>query len=488
LVWLAQAAWLLCGCSGNGGGGESTTPVPSAPPRGEIHASVTSTGAELDSDGYALLVDGNNVGAVAGSSNTAVTNVPPGQHSVGMTGLSCNCTVIGTNPQMVTVADKLAAPVTFNVSCPDHDLDPEVSTLQVAGDGFAITSAAGHVVIARTEHSTASAGDTLAVSALTFDASAPFRTIRFGDAATSMLDEVHLAMLDDSDAVVAVTRRPDSGTQTQVRLFRFNNIFESTPGSTVYREMTPLALGYSLRAAQANGASLPVVVWDDETQPDSHLSMVSVVDHNGIASTVSTLADQPAHVGISVGSADTGYLAGVTTAQSIELHPLDISGVADDVFQVLADTDGENPIHESTAVAWCNDRYAVTWWRAAPDPNSTGLLHAELRAVTVNRNGESLRAPVTLGAPVDLSGGASLHGAGIGCLDNAGFAIAHADEGTGLHLFLTDANLAVQTERSIVTVDELAAGTSPSVLANDTTVVVTWMEESGTTRIARSCQ
>jgi hypothetical protein len=486
-VWLAQAAWLLCGCSS----GDSSAFKPDPGPvvtRGTVSVSVTSTGAELDSDGYALLIDGVNVGTISGTSNSSVPNLRTGEHSVGMTGLSCNCTVVGLNPQVITVSNGVTTPTSFAVSCPDHTLDPEVTALQVAGDGFAMTAADGHVLVARTEHPASPAGDVLAVSALTFDATAPFRTIRFTDPNTAMLDELHVAMLDASDAIVAVTRQPTSGTQTQVRLFRCNNVVDTAPGNTVWREMTPLALGYSLRSAQANGLSLPVVVWDDETQPGSHLSMVGVVDNNGVATTLSTLADQPAHVGITIGSADSGYLAGVTTPGSIELHPLDLNGVAAQDFQVLADSAAENPTHEATSVAWCIDRYAVTWWRAAPDPGSTGVPRAELRAVTVNRNGEPLQAPVTLGAAVDLSGGADLHGVGIGCLENAGFAIAHADEDTGLHLLLTDANLTVQVERSIATADELAGGTAPKVVANNTTVLVAWTEAPGDTRVSRSCQ
>lgn len=486
-IWLVQSAWLLCGCSS----GDSSALKPDPGPvvtRGTVSVAIATTGAELDSDGYALLIDGVNVGAVSGTSNNSVPNLRTGKHSVGMTGLSCNCTVSGLNPVVVTVSDGLTTPTSFAVTCPDHNLDPEVTSLQLAGDGFAMTAADGHVLVARTEHPTTPAGDVLAVSALTFDANAAFRTIRFTDPDTAMLDELHVAMLDASDAIVAVTRQPVTGTQTQVRLFRFNNVFDPTPGLTVWREMTPLALGYNLRSAQANGLSLPVVVWDDETQPGAHRSMVGVVDNNGVATTLSTLADQPAHVGISMGSADSGYLAGVTTPASIELHPLDLNGVAAQAFQVLADSAGENPIHESTSVAWCNDRYVVAWWRAAPDPDSTGLLRAELRAVTVNRNGEPLQSPVTLGIPVDLSGGAQLHGVGVGCLENAGFAIAHADEDTGLHLLLTDANLAVQTERSIATADELADDTSPTVVANNTTVLVAWTEAPGNTRISRSCQ
>lgn len=463
---------------------QAEPPAPS--PRGIINVSITTNGAELDNDGYALLIDGVNIGTVAPTSASTVNNLVARAHTVGMTGLACNCTVQGMNPQVIQVTGNTTTPATFSVSCPDRDLDPEVVALQVGGDGFAITAAEGHVLVARTEHPASPAGDVLAVSALTFDASAPFRIVRFTDADTALLDELHVAMLNDSDAVVAVTRQPTTGTQTQVRLFRFNDVFGSTVGIIVYRDITTLALGYLSRAAQANGTSLPVVVYDDETQPGTHLSMVGVVDHNGVANTVSTLADQPAHVGISVGSADTGYLAGVTTTQSIELHPLDVNGVAAEDFQVIAEAAEENPIHEATSVAWCGDRYAVTWWRTAPGPSSP--LRAELRAMTVDRNGEPLQAPVTLGQPVDLSGGAELHGAGIGCLETAGFAIAHADEDTRLHLLLTDANLALQSERSIATSAELAPGMSPTVMANDTTVLVAWMEAPGDTRIARSCQ
>ena len=485
-TWIWPAAFLLGGCSI--GGDDSSQQEPSIPPpHGTVSVSVTTTGAEPDASGYTVLIDGVGVSSV-GTTESVSVPLRTGGHSVGMTGLSCNCTITGANPQIVTVAANVTAPTSFAVSCPARDADPESVDLQVAGDGFAITSLGSHVVVARTVHPANASGDELAISALTFDATAPFRTIHFSDPDTLLLDDLQVAMQDGSDAIVAVTRQPATGLQTQVRMFRFNNLFDLNPGLTVFREITPLALGYAARATQANGTSLPVVVYDDETQPPNHLSMVGTVDSNGIAATVATLASQLEHVGISLGSADTGYLAGITKVQSIELHPLDVNGEATVDFQTVAEEAENFPIHEATSLAWCNDRYALTWWRAAPDPNSSGQMLAELRALIVDRMGVPLQQPVTLGAPVDLGGGASLHAVGIGCLDNSGFAFAHADADTGLHLLLTDASLVVQTERSIATGAVLADGTAPTVMANDTTVMVAWMEAPGATRISRSCQ
>src|SRR6185503_20131812 len=83
-VWLITAAWLLCGCTTESEELDNSVPEPA--PRGAVDVSITTTGTELDSDGYVLLIDGISAGAVANISTSSIPDLITRAHTVGMTG------------------------------------------------------------------------------------------------------------------------------------------------------------------------------------------------------------------------------------------------------------------------------------------------------------------------------------------------------------------------------------------------------------------
>ena len=56
---------------------------------------VTTTGVDLDPDGYRVMVDGSDRGAIA-SNGTVFTRLDPGSRTISLAGLASNCAVEGS--------------------------------------------------------------------------------------------------------------------------------------------------------------------------------------------------------------------------------------------------------------------------------------------------------------------------------------------------------------------------------------------------------
>ena len=99
-------------------------PNPPAPPTGEsadstgvIIASVSTTGADLDPDGYTFTVD-TFVEHTASLDSTVVwDSIPQGTHGVGISGLAANCSLVNPPPDSVTLTARDTAIVAFHVAC-----------------------------------------------------------------------------------------------------------------------------------------------------------------------------------------------------------------------------------------------------------------------------------------------------------------------------------------------------------------------------------
>jgi hypothetical protein len=115
LLWSAPLAWLGCG----GGGTDVTLP--------SLRVTTTTTGIELDADGYTLVV-GDATGQPIGLDATlTIERLPEGPHSVALTGLAANCAA-ADNPRAVTVQAAATANVSFAVTCGATSGTIEVAT------------------------------------------------------------------------------------------------------------------------------------------------------------------------------------------------------------------------------------------------------------------------------------------------------------------------------------------------------------------------
>jgi hypothetical protein len=97
---------------------------------GTIEVLATSSGSGSDPDGFAALLDGVDRGPVTAGVAASFSQLSPGAHTIGLTGLAANCQVVGDNPRGVTVSAGQTAQVPFAVTC--TATAPSSGTLQIS--------------------------------------------------------------------------------------------------------------------------------------------------------------------------------------------------------------------------------------------------------------------------------------------------------------------------------------------------------------------
>ncbi len=95
-------------------------------PLGHVDVAAITNGQDPDTDGYTILVDGKEKGAITSNGNTLVQWLQVGSRSVELQGINPNCTVQGANPRDVNVQIGLVTPVNFDVDC-------DAGVLSIAG-------------------------------------------------------------------------------------------------------------------------------------------------------------------------------------------------------------------------------------------------------------------------------------------------------------------------------------------------------------------
>jgi TolB protein len=110
LRWTCAMLVVVTAC-----GGDSAGPGPAGP--GSIQVTATSTGQDIDPDGYAAAVDAGQSMALGLNATVVFPGVGPGSHSVQISGVARNCTVSGQNPRTVTVESNATAQVTVQITC-----------------------------------------------------------------------------------------------------------------------------------------------------------------------------------------------------------------------------------------------------------------------------------------------------------------------------------------------------------------------------------
>ncbi|MCL7960738.1 MAG: hypothetical protein M8861_11130 [marine benthic group bacterium] len=92
-------------------------------PPGSITVNVTTTGEDLDADGFQVVVDGGAPSAIDINGSMTEPGLAPGDYTVELQGLAFNCSADGPNPRQVTVTADAETPATFDVTCRYHLYD-----------------------------------------------------------------------------------------------------------------------------------------------------------------------------------------------------------------------------------------------------------------------------------------------------------------------------------------------------------------------------
>jgi hypothetical protein len=101
-----------------------------------------TAGAEIDPDGYSILIDGQAAQPIGPNATLTVDQIADGQHTVELAGIAGNCGVGGQNPQSVSVLSGATATLSFEIICSSGTGSIQVvTTTSGAGtdpDGFAL--------------------------------------------------------------------------------------------------------------------------------------------------------------------------------------------------------------------------------------------------------------------------------------------------------------------------------------------------------------
>ncbi len=111
-TWRNVSATIITGTALLGACGDSTEP----PGIGSVLVAVTTTGSDLDPDGYTASIDGQSRAVLVNASAT-LENIPAGVHQVELSGLAANCALASPAPVEVTVVAATTVTVSLAVSC-----------------------------------------------------------------------------------------------------------------------------------------------------------------------------------------------------------------------------------------------------------------------------------------------------------------------------------------------------------------------------------
>jgi hypothetical protein len=122
-VILALLVLAITACSDTAAPGTAPViPVPPPPPPtespfGRISLTTTTHGAQVDSDGYRVLIDSNVYGTIGPNGNLSIAPVDTGPHWMQLGGVDSNCWITGPTPIYLHLASRSVTNENFDVQC-----------------------------------------------------------------------------------------------------------------------------------------------------------------------------------------------------------------------------------------------------------------------------------------------------------------------------------------------------------------------------------
>lgn len=115
------------------GGGSGTDAILPA-----LNIITSTTGVELDPDGYSFSIDGQAAQPISSNASLTVDEMADGPHTVELSGVAGNCAVGGENPGSVTVVAGTMATMAFVITCSSAAGSIQVVTTTSATGGGAM--------------------------------------------------------------------------------------------------------------------------------------------------------------------------------------------------------------------------------------------------------------------------------------------------------------------------------------------------------------
>lgn len=115
--------------------------TPGEPSTGGLQLIVSTTGADVDSDGYLVSVDGG-VAVRVGEGTTTLPDLEPGAHQLAVSDVAGNCVLGGGNPRPITITPDQMTQATLEVACTAYRgslrVEVESTGWDVDGDGYTL--------------------------------------------------------------------------------------------------------------------------------------------------------------------------------------------------------------------------------------------------------------------------------------------------------------------------------------------------------------
>src|SRR5207302_377959 len=116
------------------------------PQTGNLTVSTSTSGSNVDADGYTVTVDGNASRSIGTDGSVTFTDLSAGNHTVALSDVAANCTVSGGTSRTVSVEAGSTVSTAFSVSCtapppPTGNLTASTSTSGSNGDADGYTPA-----------------------------------------------------------------------------------------------------------------------------------------------------------------------------------------------------------------------------------------------------------------------------------------------------------------------------------------------------------
>lgn len=103
-------------------------------PRGDLSVTTTTSGQDLDGDGYVVRVNGGSDRAIGINDIQVFTDLLVGDYEVSLGDLADNCAIQGENPRTLPISDGQTTPTIFAVVC---ELTTGAIRVSVSTSGFA---------------------------------------------------------------------------------------------------------------------------------------------------------------------------------------------------------------------------------------------------------------------------------------------------------------------------------------------------------------
>ncbi|MFL5237874.1 MAG: hypothetical protein ACJ8EL_09785 [Rhizomicrobium sp.] len=111
LLTRVLVALFVVGCGGGSGGG------PTGPTEGTLEIIASTSGSDLDPDGYMLSVDNGAPQPLPPNGADTVVSLSPGTHTVTLAGVAPNCLLGGENPRSVEIAAANMTSLSLDIAC-----------------------------------------------------------------------------------------------------------------------------------------------------------------------------------------------------------------------------------------------------------------------------------------------------------------------------------------------------------------------------------